>query len=110
MRAPCKGSKRAERKGLHQGPLSTLKALSKVVVPQAWTGSHCLAWGIGTTMPSRPKGSIPARLLSYQEGEGTEGGRYPPRWAKVKPCFLPRCPSQRHKELGFHDLAFNLGG
>lgn len=50
-------------------PLSPLNALSEVIVCGLRAGSRRLARGTGTMIPSCPKGSIQARLLSYQEGE-----------------------------------------
>lgn len=82
-------------------PLSTLNALSKVSVLWAGAGSPCPARGTGTMMASCPKGSIHARLLSYQVGEGIgerEILRIGPR-SGLTCCHIVQI--KKHKELDF---------
>lgn len=47
-------------------------------------------------MPSCPKGSIQARLLSCRVGEGRGGGSYLPSWAKLSLtfCHIARIETQ----------------
>lgn len=52
-------------------PLSPLDALSKVIAPRPEGRQPPPGQGHRDTDAIRPKGSIQARLLSYQEGEGT---------------------------------------
>lgn len=72
-----------------------------------WGRQPLLARGIGTMMPSCPKGSIPAKLLSYQVGEEVDILPVGPR-SGLTSCHIAQI--KRHKELGFHGLAFKLGG
>lgn len=88
LEAPCKGRDRVESKRLlHRGaPLSTLGALSKGTALWAGPGSHHLARGTGTVVPSSPKGSVQAG--------GRGGGDSPPSSAKLRSASQPHCPNQ----------------